>query len=85
MTMSTAPVPSLHETPLSQAQSGPSTRHERPEHACGMVFLAVIVRGPKRPRFTPFKGSRRVLPGLLSGPDQPHLRRRDESRLIERT
>jgi hypothetical protein len=58
MKMPRAPAPSLQRTPHYQAQSGSGTRHERAEHLNGTGLLATIVRGEKRPRYAPFKGSR---------------------------
>jgi hypothetical protein len=83
--MSTASVLTLREIPLSQAHCSLLTRHDRAEHMNGMTFLAMIVRGQKRPRHTHFKGSRRVLPGLLSGLDQDYPRLEATYRVIERT
>ena len=38
-----------HGPALAQAQSGPTSRRERLEHASGVAFLGAIVRGPERP------------------------------------
>ena len=83
--VSRASVLSLHRLPHYQAQSGPLTRHERKERASGAAFLAMIVRGQKRPRYASFKGSFRVLPSFLLGSDQVCIRRTAASRLIEGT